>query len=1199
MKLRTIELSGFKSFRSRTSVEIGEGITAIVGPNGCGKSNIVDAIRWGLGTQAVRSLRGGEMTDVIFAGSRQFHRAGLAEVSLTFEKTEEPAARPTDLPLPPLRALVAASDRLTVTRRIFRAGDNHYLLNNTAVRLKDIQEIFLGTGAGVKGYSIIEQGQIEFLIGSRPSERRRFVEELAGVSRYRYNREETDRKLLATQQNLDRIADLASEVTRQIAGLKKQCRVAERHATLARQKRQLAIGLLLRQRGEAISQQQALASQLEQMQARRREDTATLALCQAEEGQLTSAVSGCEQAVAKLTEDLFRHKTKGSLLRQAVEHASSECGTLSAERRRLEEDIRELAEETERQKRQLEQLHITLDNQPSLDPQEQEELEGRITEASLVIASTERLLERCQAQLRKAAAELAEEKALLSNRNDEMARLTAQRTGRAQREQQLRQAMEQASKEQQSLQSQHATLTAHRSTLLENQGRAAETVHLVRLRIDKLRGQWEELKQERTRCEAQRQVKAEAALREMSEGARRVIAQSQDGRLDGVVAILGEGIIVETGWESAAHGALRDLLQAVVVVDSKTARQVIRFAREQGVAVTCIQQDAQADLPSESRDTLLAHVELADWVPATIRALLASTRTLQPAVDCGLPNQDGCWVDIEGNHRSGEGIWRSGDPGGGALARRARWVRELAELDRLLEMNSQRSEEMEQAVMTAREEYEEAVARERACQQEIEGNQKALADCEARLVRRGAEIETHTGQLAELERSFAAEQERIATLAELCTQGHQRVETAARRLAEQESEQEQLRLRRDALGADLARHHRALADHQALARQLELQRKALSQEGDRLQAQLTRNQERSLRLTARLAEIDQRTEQLGQQRQVNQVQATRASKQVTALEMDLAQATNRLAELRLTLRTKSEAVRAASSVCAELAATMERLQARREQAAEQIERIETELAQHHGLDPPEAEALASECSLPEDPPAQMARLDEAIESLGPVNQMAVAELAEVEQRHRFLVEQQADLNRAIEDLRATIDELDRTSRTEFLSTFEALRVRFEQLFLRLFQGGEATLALTPSEDPLEAGVEVFVRPPGKRVRCMSLLSGGEKALSAVALVFAAFQLKPSPFCVLDEVDAPLDDMNVERFLDLLDELSAQTQFLVITHNRRTMEAADALVGVTMQEPGCSKLVGVNIPCRREKRTQKVDSASNGRLQLTG
>lgn len=1173
MRLNRIQLSGFKSFRSKSAIEFGEGITAIVGPNGCGKSNIVDAIRWAMGTQSARSLRGSQMADVIFSGSGKRKPSGLAEVELRF-RNDDSKNVVKDVVESPVKALVESSSMLSIGRRLFRGGDADYSINGVSVRLKDIRELFLGTGASVRGYSIIAQGQIEFLINARPTERRLFVEEIAGVTKYRYHRDECERKLQSTEVNLERLEDLIAEIRRYIAQLKHQSRKAQRYVKLKEQKRHAELLLLITEHDEHLSAVKKMRAECADVETNKTRETQRSAACETALRALRSAVEESRTNVQQLTENVFRLQTKEQLLRQAVGHASAEQESLSAEAIRLQKEDTELVDELGSLKQQNQQLTDSLAGE-SEPAQRDTKLEEIVSQANHQLAELENNLDGCQSELERWTRRKAEWTSLVDTR----------RQGIREAQERQKDAKTESSESLVAVAQQHLQDAERRLSEVETEWRQCETnLCDARARKETSEQQLNELKSRRDRVantrvefEFQRDAISQALDAEVSQGARKLLDAVDSGKLSGILGLVNQGIKPEPGFEKPVHGVLRDMLEYLVVEDSAAALSAIEYATEHGLVVGCVEQTDNETQVSSTSESLLAHVDVADWIPAQITQMLNVACVIEPFCRVDESTTYAFVVDNQGTCCSRSGFWRSADPAGGALARRSRMKDQLDELNQKISARTEAFEQLSDQINTTKTLHQDNLEQcqtFRAVQQTL-GQQRLQA--ETIKARAQAQLEAKQTQLEEAKRGAEQAERQLALWTEEVEQTLQKIGNADQHLDQLTANRTEWKNAIDGVRTELGADRERLAEQRAIARQQEARLKSLREDLERVTGFINRAEKKREQISIRSVEVSEQQRKLVLECEVNRGTLSTVAKQLADANNALTRANGRLEHLKKVSQAKADELQTIQAGVSAISNDLHRISSVLEQSVRECERLEGQLKHQHGVTLDEARKETSELETEKNPFDLIEMYERSIARLGPINHTAPEELEQAEERFGFLCQQQADLVHAIEDLGATISELDRASKTSFTKTFESLNKEFQALFARLFKGGEAELSLTDDIDPLEAGVEVMVRPPGKRVRCMSLLSGGEKALTAIALVFAAFRLNPSPFCVLDEVDAPLDEHNVAEYIELIRELSQDTQFLVITHNRRTMEGADKLVGVTMEEPGISRLVTVNAP----------------------
>lgn len=1190
MRIKQLEVIGLKSFANRTALAFPRGITGIVGPNGCGKSNVVDAIRWVLGEQSPRHLRGDSMEDVIFKGNDRVAPAGMAQVSLTFENEPSTISRDDgELDVSTLPAHFRNLTEITISRRYFRSGESEYFINRTPCRLKDITELFLGTGVGSKAYAIIEQGRVEQLINAKPEDRRLLIEEAGGTTLFRSRRLAAERKIERTRENLLRVSDVLRELERQIQYLHRMAKKAEQYRTLQEEVRSLDLKIagiqwrrltreasLLEGEINGQRQQESVAEgELEKLELARADKEAAQV---AAEGELARH----REAVAVLQSECRSTAQRIELLRQEIDERYRRLSRLQGEASKVSEQTVRLDEAIGGDILLREQCEEEL----RLD---QRQLLAREDEAANAKAAAVLAIERVEAikgSLVAMAAEAAEV------RNAQLAN-TRQQDQTVRRWQQLRVDLVAANERLSAAEHAVAALTADvarlREALRSAQGEMEERAERVRTLSQQQRDR------ERRVTELEHQIlqfrsrllylqDVQRNYEGYNRGVRSILLDEQ--RAEGVLGVVADVLGVPAEHERAVAAALGERLQYVIVRGEHDGADAVGKLRRSDAGrgsfiplvprPTPLHGPGAASLNGSTR-RLLDVVQVEEPFRQVAETLLGEV-VLVPDLPEGLAlwQRNGVHVTIvtpEGDVIDANGVITGGSerPIEEEIVSRQRLVDELkadiavSEGDLQVERRelSRLCEELHaENVLLARLDDDthlltlSVVAAEKdleRLQDEIprwldrleitsldargaadEQQQIAieLADIEQRLlaltVRRGEadallasaaedasaasrNVDAFTGQLTALRIRMAERQQRLEAVA-----------AAAHRLASQKDE---LVARAVALNSE---EEQTRTEHTELCEKLERAATSLADQESRLRAAEDRLPT-GQRLVSEATEI---------------------------LQSDDARCRH--------LRTILDELRRTSSHV-QVALTEKRLR---------IEHVEQGVREKYGLIPSEVPLSDGDSAEEGELAVRLDDLRGRLVRMGEVSIGAIDELRELEDRAQFLRSQKADLETSIADLERTIQKLNRASRTRFAETFAQVNEKFQEIFPRLFRGGEARLVLTDDSNMLETGVEIVVRPPGKRLDTVTLLSGGEKALVAVSLLFSLFLINPTPFCFLDEVDAPLDDANIGRFTQLLREMSQHSQFIVITHNKRTMQAADVLYGVTMQEPGISKVISV-------------------------
>lgn len=1177
MKVRRLDIIGFKSFADRTIMDFPEGLCAVVGPNGCGKSNVVDAVRWALGEQSARQLRGHNMEDVIFNGADDRKPAGLAEVNVVFENDGSITAEP-----------YAGLSEIMVTRRLYRNGDSDYLINKMPCRLKDIQQVLMDTGLGNRAYAIIEQGRVAAFIEAKPEDRRLWVEEAAGITRFKNQKKVSLRKMQGTKENLSRLEDILLEVFTQMERLKRQAKKAQVHKELRDQIRALDLnvaGFEYRHYNEEISQVRAEA------------DAAGTSLELANQ-RLAGLETDLETARLELMEAEEEIRDSGARRLEAqgaIQKAENELILLGREAENLKRQAERLEAERVELKRGL------LNNQGEFNQARRvlAEAEGRsrqsdlaVGEASQEVARGQEALSAAEETVDLAKAELVDAMSRLSqikNRQGDLERRRQELERRRQQQQeQRRQLQEQEALASQSLEQARFEVESLRRSQEEaalELARAGAQMKQLGEELTALRR--EEAEATRRRHESDAAVSALALSLESHQwagaGVRKVLKAAQAGELPvslrGVVA---EKLNVEPGREELVETVLGQDLQAVIVEKGAEALALAAWSGEKGLGR--LRVVALEDLASQGQQT-----------PAGSQALVGLVR---PEAGCEalthLLGGAGWCPDLEAAWRAGRSLGPGQvvvSPGGQRLDRpglatvgRGSDESILARRNELQKRREQlaQAQEVEQTAAQSRRAAEAALAKaeqERgSLAEEQQARQQELGQRERELAR--AEQETQGAQ----RRLQALEFEGGDTDSEM-EHLTQELQALAQQGGELQGRDQELEEGLEQARMMLQEARQALEEARYLESETKLAAASLGTQTQQAQREAARLQQEMDRASARVLalgrELEQTREQLknGEERRGKEQEGlgglySELDRQESSLKLAqevLGHAQGRTAQLEGELKRARAELKQAEGAGQELAWRLRELELKREQVAEQaMERCRVELAAHYREYLPEG-AFDLEASK-----RKLEKLRKRLNSLGPVNLEAISEHAALSERHTFLTAQKADLEASLEDLRSAIRKINRTTRGRFLETLELVNQRLDGVFKVLFGGGEAQLVLEEGTDPLDAGLHLMVELPGKKVKNLDALSGGEKAMSAVAVLFALFLIRPAPFCILDEVDAPLDEANNGRFLDLLQQLSRRSQILLITHSRSSMEIVNTLYGVTMERKGVSKLLRVSL-----------------------
>ena len=1196
MKLKKLEITGFKSFYERSSIDFPEGITAVVGPNGCGKSNVIDAIRWVMGEQSVKQLRGKSMEDVIFSGTNGKPPLGMAEVSLTL--SNDNGSAPEEL---------KDFTEINVTRRLYRSGESAYLLNKQPCRLKDIHNIFLGSGMGSKSYSVIQQGNIGVITEAGPEERRYFVEEAAGVTRYKHHKAEALRKIEMTQQNLLRVADIIVEIKRQMDSLKRQARKAELFNKYQTRAKELDVRLGLHHIRDFTRQIDETEAMLQQLRDADLEHTAELKTLDAAVEEIKLERWQKNQAISERKTQKFDLQRVADRMEKDLEHLRSEIERLVRERTELQaarqgmdaQNQSMLAEiaQGEAEGRQLREsiagLRTNLDRERSAQERLDAELAGMNQTLEAAKSQLLDLMAR-ESQYRNVHQNASSNRENLKRRLkriDEEEALSHQKIGQAQeRERQARAQIEAVKAEIESLS----------GRITDTRQRLDEKSKALGAQVKQIQG----LELERTTVRSKHATlkKMEDNFEWYKDGVRAVMqhARPADGaaaapepapRLEGIVRLVADVLEPEPAAAMAVEAALGETLQYIIVASQQAGLGAIEYLQRQNAgrsgfipAAALHDTSAGVDARPDPSRLLLHHVSVQPGFEAIAQALLGNVvlaETIEEAV--AIFNQNGkiqTLVTRNGDVVSPKGflIGGSKDAASGILVKKQE-LKALQQQGRVLEQRIESTrvdlKALEAEVRQLDIELQQLIERKnQARESEIEA-EKSLNKVTEELkgLRRQLEIiqleqEQLLGEASDLDDEIGKSDRALAAITTDIAAAQTAVAANSQRISELRVEQQDasqkvvnLKLEMTTLNARLentAGSLRRLREFQADGlRRLE----QLSLEIDQKAEKAAASHEKVAQIELELAEGYRRIAAIEQE-------IERGETDYAAIDAKLKESDQRISEVKDRREKTLEQFR-----LLELEQAQRRL--KRDHVVGQLEdRYQTPFAELSARIAPTAESeTAPDLAALE---AELGRLRTKIARIGDVNLGAIKEYQQLQERHDFLQTQKEDLEKAIDGLHQVIRKINTVSQERFMQTFQAINAKLAEVFPRLFNGGTAELVLTEPDRPLETGVEYMIHPPGKKLTRMSLLSGGEKAMAAIAFIFAIFLIRPTSFCLLDEIDAPLDESNVFRFNDLLQHIGEKSQIIMITHNKRSMEFADTLFGITMEQKGVSKVVTVNL-----------------------
>lgn len=1190
MYLKSLELVGFKSFAEKTRLEFDRGITAIVGPNGCGKSNIADAIRWVLGEQSARALRGTKMEDCIFNGTETHKPLGMAEVSITLADCE--------------KALGTEFHEVTITRRILRTGEGQYFINKTPCRLKDIQRLFMDTGMGTDSYAVMEQGKIDMILSARPEDRRAVFEVASGITKYKADKKEALRKLEHTEANLVRLADIIREVRRQIISLQRQAGKARRYKALQERLRSLDI-YATRERLAALD---AEIQRLEFRQATMREREETLRVdvenMERQAAESRHSLAALDNEISAGMEHVVRLQTDLERARELIRINQDRIRELTELSERDTKDLEEAEQRLQQHRAQLEALRAEYQDAV----QSRDRAEQALNEATQRLADKDKEIEGVRKRLHDLGTEAVDLESRTAKWQNELTHLDSEERSAVIRRERLA--------------AEEAELQRAASLLLERQARMAKDLQALRVNEQAAKARLDaaltaQAENRRLRAETARQLaeldarlaalQAQVELLHESEGidsgfpggARAILSRDTKWDLDRsqLLGPLAEHLRARPPYELALEAALRSWLDALVVSRPAVALEWIEKTHRLGAGAIRLLAAATDEVDDDTPITgpgqpLLDFVDCSESVRPLVRRLLRHVRVVASLNEIPAQRRShAVYVTTDGQ------VVRGLD--GFEL-----WAREIRDAN----------------PFTRRHQRSELAA-------QIERLQRERDECVALLKKRDADEAELDSQIVQYRTDLDEQRHRLGiqegekrVIDEEVRQAQERADTVAwelKVLTDQHGSgtehREQIRKNIEEAQRRHAEIRSSLAAANEQIRFLERERMELASLVADARVQFAERRQQVEHLESRKAPLEARIRELEELMQNRSAGVHEYKARAEELAASIREAEARLAPLGTAMaeeQSKLEALRKKraevvdvtggfDSVLREKRAALET--ARRERSSLDVELAEQRVRRQNIVERISAEYRITPDQMAAEPTpvwedgqvpdrdtleTMIAEIRAKLDAMGPVNLVAIEEHQEHEQRYAFLTQQQQDLLNAKQQLMDLIRKINKTTTELFSQTFQQVNANFQEMFRKLFGGGTARLVLVNEEDILESGIEIIARPPGKKLQNVSLLSGGERTLTAVALLFALYMVKPSPFCLLDELDAALDEANIGRFTSVLKEFVQHSQFIVITHSRQTLHAAEALYGVTMEEKGVSKIVSVKFS-HHEKQTDRA------------
>lgn len=1234
MYLQSLEIIGFKSFAAKTVLNFHRGVTAIVGPNGCGKSNVLDAMRWVLGEQSAKALRGGEMADVIFSGTDSRPALGMAEVSMTFSECE--------------KELGTEWNEVRITRRVHRDGKSEYFLNKTPCRLRDIHQLFMDTGIGRSAYSIMEQGKIDLILSNRPEDRRAIFEEAAGITKFKAQKKEALRKLEYTESNLVRVQDIIKEVKRQIGSLQRQAAKARRYQSILQDLRVFDTHL-------SHKTYRSLSTELEDLRQQLSQGEEARQIHEVEIAQQEAELAGFRQSLQELEAEASTMRDSMQTLRNRIFSAENRIST-NHERTteamslidRHRADIVQAEERIRTQEEQIAQTDSLLQQMIESLRTHQETLDEHV--ARLNAVREERIA--TERELTSQTTELSNAEARLNSLRGEITSATGRRESGETRLHLLQNEIESATRE-----------AAAISTNLEELKRRSDAAHLA---LEHAQAETSGAMADHETAQHQRQdteailntAGKEAAGIESRLEVLRQLQEQGEGLGEGTQAILKgldnpaffqaavkgtlvQHIRVEERFIAAIEAALGTTLQAVVFKDVSVAEAAMATLSGKklgkaavipaewisgcgtpsveapfgviGRAADVVQGDGEGAVLARS---LLREVFIVDSLESAFRL-----RAQHPSIS---------FASLDGGYIGREGIIQGGATGENTGQSTLQRKLQIAELEGELSSALSRIESLAATKASAVAAMDQATERLKLARESMQAAQieSASVDNERRHAER---------QLADFEAKRASFQREAANIEEGLRGSLAQLGELESRIAESTCAIDSLRAARSECEAriQIVRERESSASDALNEIRVRVATERQQQEGLHRQRgpMAARIVELNELLDARrmdIATYESRIESLAAENASLEISIGEWRAELETAEAGLATLLARRSEVTESADAIESALRSARQQLATLQDQRGRIEVRIAQAEMRMENIRDHVSRRYQTDmeafepdsyalmvalrernkrgsgdapadqpPDDGEAPADPIPMPTEGEGipwdrieeLVAELTERIDSMGPVNMDAIQEYDELEQRHIFLEKQNADLVSSKAELLEVISKINHTTKTLFAETFEKIRENFQFMFTELFGGGRANLMLVDENDPLECGIEIIAKPPGKQLQSISLLSGGERTMTAVSLLFAIYMVKPSPFCVLDEMDAPLDESNITRFIKILDRFVGQSQFVTITHNKRTISRADMLYGVTMEEHGVSKLVSVRFSGKTDDAEKSSESVA--------
>lgn len=1183
MKVKNIELNGFKSFSEKTILPLHNGITCIVGPNGCGKSNVVDAFKWVLGEQSAKSLRGEKMEEVIFQGSATKKQKGLAEVSLTMSRSEmwnknEGSEGGNG------KSPSAILDEIVVSRRLYRSGDSEYILNKKQCRLKDIRDIFLDTGLDVKSYSILDQGKITEIINAKPADRRFLIEEIAGVMKYKTRRAEALSKLESSKQNLQRINDIIHEVKRQINSLDRQVKKAERYKKLISELKEVELRTAKRNHSEFVSTFETLSADINRLN----ESDAAM---RGELASIENIMAAKRLELAEKEKELTLLENELQAKERLISESEKKTAVLKANMENKKSDIIRLTgqmEESDIKTAELLRKIIELENSEK-------------TIASQIDGIREEMQDRKE-RTAEIEAELSEKEAELEGKRKELFRISEQLSGKRNELHKLQASFDTLRYRESASHKDNVSITDGineieniiKKTELHIMEKTEELAGLnaeknsAIAEIDNIR---ETLDETKAFIAGERELLA-ANISRLNSLKELILDRSlmdfigKDNTENLKPVMLSDCITTGKDYESAIEAVMSEKINSILIETIEEAMSAVSIINEHHLGRTSLlfagirgnQENPVEQIPIPQHPAVIGRAsDYISFENSKVQNSISNAaqnifivKDISSAFDI-LSSEHGSMLTLatlSGEMLSSDG-WIFAGQGKEILKRK----REIKELQTLIDEQQKKISGLEEENIILNE-------RQVSVKETFKAIENAIITIEKELSLSQHSLNTHKEE-------FQRKQRRLSMLeAEIVTIG-QEMSTLENSISAKNSEIETIEAEKNQINANIEAMHQSISevkrnyeDARSKLTDLKLSMTSLNEKQDAVKNEINGTSkaidENKLKKESAKNEISNAEKQI----EAAYAELHAIQEQTKALVIDA----DEIRQQRILLRehialenqqivSQQQSLKAIRTQIDIITKELSDINAKAVEARLRIENIETGIQQKYGMDIKTEAVITEEFEASQDI-ERINTLNEKIRELGPVNLGTIEEYEELKTRYEFLTKQQQDLNMSIAELEEAISRINTTTRKKLREAYDSLRIKFSEVFTTLFGGGKADIVLTDQENILESGIDIIAQPPGKKLQNINLLSGGEKALTSVALLFAGFLIKPSPLCILDEADAPLDESNTVRFAKMIKGLSNETQFIVITHNRTTMEVADYIYGITMEEPGASKAISL-------------------------